>query len=127
MIKKMTCIECPIGCQLEVEIENGKVVRITGNKCEKGPRYAKQEIEAPARVLATTVLAKGLNLKMVPVRTTHPIPKANLLEAMAEIKKIKLDRPVKVGDVIVKSFLGEADLIATREATRTLTLRSAAS
>lgn len=114
---RMTCIECPIGCQLEVEVENGQVVKVTGNKCEKGPRYAKQEVEAPARILATSVLAKGLDLKMVPVRTTRPIPKAKLLEAMAEVKKIKLDRPVKVGDVIVKSFLGlETDLIATREA-----------
>ncbi|MFA6169647.1 MAG: DUF1667 domain-containing protein [Candidatus Margulisiibacteriota bacterium] len=113
---RMTCIECPVGCQLEVDVEGGYVVKITGNKCEKGPLYAKQEVENPARILATTVLAKGLDLKMVPVRTSRPIPKAKLLAAMAEVKKIKLDHPVKVGDVIVKSFLGEADLIATREA-----------
>ena len=25
-VKKLTCIECPIGCDLEVTLENGKVV-----------------------------------------------------------------------------------------------------
>lgn len=117
MIKKMTCIACPNGCQLEVDEEGGRVIKVTGNKCEKGEVYAKQEIENPTRVLSSTVLAKGLDLKLVPVRTNKPIPKARIFEAMAEIRKIKLDKPVKAGDVIVKNFLGlDADLIAARTA-----------
>ena len=116
-IKKLTCIACPNGCQLEVDVEGGRVIKVTGNKCEKGEVYAKQEIENPMRVLSSTVLAKGLNLKLVPVRTNKPIPKARIFEAMAEIRKIKLDKPVKAGEVVVKNFLGlDVDLIAAREA-----------
>ena len=115
-IRKMTCIECPVGCQLEVDEEGGQLVKLTGNKCEKGETYARQEIENPTRVLTTTVLTKGLELKLVPVRTSRPIPKARILEAMEAIRKIRLDRPVKVGDIIFKHLLGTgADLISTRE------------
>jgi CxxC motif-containing protein len=118
MLKHITCIACPNGCQLEVDEAGGRVIKVTGNKCEKGEVYAKQEIENPLRAVSSTVLAKGLNLKMVPVRTNKPIPKARIFEAMAEIRKIKLDRPVKAGDVVVKNFLGlDVDLIAARPAT----------
>ncbi len=115
MIKHLTCIACPNGCQLEINEEGGRVISVTGNKCEKGPAYAKQEVENPMRVLSSTVLAKGLELKLVPVRTSKPIPKGKLFEGIAEIRKLELEKPVKAGEVIVKNFLGlEADLIAAR-------------
>lgn len=117
MIKKMTCIECPQGCLLEVDIEGGHVIKLSGHKCAKGEIYAKQEIENPERILTSTVLTHGLPVKMLSVRTSRPIPKAKLFEAMKEIKKIRLSKPVKVGDIIVKDLLGlGADLIATRSA-----------
>jgi len=117
MIKKITCIECPVGCQLEVETDGSYVIKVTGNKCEKGPVYAKQEIENPMRILTSVVLAEGLDLKTVPVRTSKPIPKAKLVEAMAAVKKIKLTAPVKVGDTIAANFLGlGVDLVSTRNA-----------
>ncbi|MBU0672400.1 MAG: DUF1667 domain-containing protein [Candidatus Margulisbacteria bacterium] len=119
MKKKITCIECPQGCQLEVDVENGYVVKVTGNKCDKGTDYAKQEIENPMRVLTSTVQSDGLELKMVPVRTDKTIPKSQVLKAMAEVQKIKLTQPVKVGEVIMKNILGtEANLIATRPAAK---------
>jgi CxxC motif-containing protein len=117
MIKKLTCIACPNGCQLEVDEAGGRVIRVTGNQCEKGDAYARQEVENPLRVLSSTVLARGLDLKLVPVRTNQPIPKARIFEGIAEIRKIKLNKAVKAGDVIVKNFLGlDVDLIAARNA-----------
>ncbi|MDD5383043.1 MAG: DUF1667 domain-containing protein [Candidatus Margulisbacteria bacterium] len=117
MIRKMTCIDCPVGCQLEVEVEGGQVIKVTGNKCEKGLTYARQEVERPLRILTTTVLTSGLNVKMVPVRTNKPIPKDRLLAAMAAVRQVRLDHPVKVGETIVKDILNlDTDLIATREA-----------
>jgi CxxC motif-containing protein len=117
MLKKLICIECPVGCLLEVNEEGGQVVSVTGNKCDKGIAYGKQEIEDPRRVLTTTVLAEGLDLKLVPVRTDRPIPKARLLEAMAVIAGVRLTRPVKVGDTVLQDLLNlGADLIVTREA-----------
>ena len=87
MIKNLTCIECPKGCVLSAEIESGEVVKVSGNLCPKGLPYASSEIENPTRILTSTVLAKGLSLKMVPVRTDRAIPKPRILEAAQEIRK----------------------------------------
>ncbi len=117
MQKNLTCIQCPKGCPLSIEIENGKVLKVSGNECAKGETYARQEIENPLRTLTSAVLAKGLELKMVPVKTNHPIPKSKLLEVMEVIKKHKLKKSVKVGGIIIKNIGGlKVDLIATRSA-----------
>ena len=116
MNKNLTCIECPKSCELIVDIENCRVVKVSGNQCKAGESYCLAEIENPMRVLTSAVLGEGLALKMIPLRTDRPLPKAKLLEAMAEIKKIRINKPVKPGDVIVNNFLGlGVDLIATRE------------
>ena len=115
MIKKLTCIECPKSCTLSVDIENCRVIKVSGNECPKGEKYAVSEIENPTRVLTSVVLAEGLPIKMVPVRTDKPIPKTKMSAAMEEIKKIKVRAPVKVGDVIIDDLLGlEVKVIATR-------------
>lgn len=118
MTKKLTCIQCPKSCSLNVDIENCRLVHVSGNLCPKGEEYATTEVENPRRVLTATVLAQGLSLKMVPVRTNEPISKAKIREAAAEIKKIRVTRPLNAGDVIVADFLGlGVDLIATRKIT----------
>lgn len=116
MIKKLTCIECPQGCALLVEVENSKVIKVTGHKCPKGEEYSQDEIENPVRLLTSTVLTKGSALKLLPVRTDKPIPKSRIFEAIKEIRKITVQHTVKVGDVIIQNFMGLAvNLIATRE------------
>ncbi|MFA5038627.1 MAG: DUF1667 domain-containing protein [Candidatus Omnitrophota bacterium] len=115
MIKKMTCIQCPKSCCLSVDIENCRVRQVSGNLCPKGEEYAGAEVENPRRILTATVLARGLSMKMIPVRTDQPIPRHRMREAAAEIKKIRWDRPLKTGDVMVADFLGlGVNLIATR-------------
>lgn len=115
MIKKITCIECPKGCVLSVDVENCRVIRVSGNECPKGEKYARSEVENPMRILTSVVLAEGFSLKMVPVRTDKAIPKPKILEAMYEIKKIRILRPVQMGDIISENFLGlGVNLIATR-------------
>ena len=117
MIKKITCIECPIGCRLTVDAENSKAIKVTGNECPKGEVYAVSEIENPVRILTSAVLCRGLSLKMISVRTDKPIPKSRIFEAMKEIKRIRVNKPLSAGDIIVKRFMGsEVNLIVTREA-----------
>jgi len=117
MIKKKTCIECPKGCKLAVDVQDGKVVKVSGNECPKGEKYAISEIENPARILTSSVLGQGLKIKMISVRTDKPIPKSRIFDAMGEVKKIRVTAPLKSGDIIVKDFLRlGADLIATRKA-----------
>jgi len=116
MTKKLTCIECPVGCALSVDIENCKAISISGHKCPKGEKYAISEIENPLRILTSVVLCENLPLEVIPVRTDKAIPKAKIMEAMSEIKKIKISKPVAVGEVVVKNFLGlSVNLIATRD------------
>ncbi len=117
MIKKLTCIDCPKGCLLSIEIEDCRVVRVSGGECPKGEKCAVQEIENPMRILTSAVLAEGLSLKMVPIRTDKPILKKRLADAMQEVKKIRLKSSVKSGSVIVENFLGlGVNLFATRNA-----------
>jgi CxxC motif-containing protein len=117
MTKRLTCIECPKGCLLSIDIENCRVAKVSGNECPKGEKYAVQEAESPMRTLTSAVLTEGLSLKMVPVRTDKPIPKSRIMEAMGEIKNIRLKSPVKCGFVIVENFLDlGVNLLSTRSA-----------
>ncbi|MBN3040408.1 MAG: DUF1667 domain-containing protein, partial [Candidatus Omnitrophica bacterium] len=87
-----------------------------GNKCFKGKAYAEQEVKNPQRVLTTTVKTQGLEIKMLAVKTSKPIPKAKINQAMKLIKKFRLKKQVHAGEVVIKNILGlDADLIATRD------------
>ena len=117
MKKNLICIECPKGCSLDIDIENCRVVKVTGNECPKGEKYAVSEVEDPRRILTATILTKGFPLKLLPVRTDQPIPKARLKDAMKAIRKLLVAKPVKAGDVITKDFLGipSVKIVATRD------------
>lgn len=117
MLKTLTCIECPTGCTLTVELDNGRVTSVTGHKCPKGEAYARQELESPVRILTTTVRAEGLALSRIPVRTDRPIPKEKLREAMGEIRKVKVTASIVQGAVIISNLLDlNVAVVATRGA-----------
>ena len=116
MIKKMTCIECPKSCALSVDIENCEVRNVAGAKCPRGVAYAVSEVQNPVRIFTATVMASGLDLKLIPVRTDKPIPKKDILRAAEEVRKMKISKPFKAGDIIVDNFLGlGVKLVVTRE------------
>ena len=115
-MKKIICIECPIGCSLTIDVEEGKVVSVSGNKCPKGKPYAISEIENPQRILTSTVKTHGLALKMVSVRTDKPIPKEKIFAAIKKIKETTLSKPLYAGDIIISNLLDTGvNLIATRD------------
>lgn len=115
MTRELTCIECPTGCAMTVAVEDGRAVRVEGNGCRRGRDYAVAEVEHPERLLTTTVPARGLSVRMVPVRTNRPIPRDTRADAMREIRKARVSRPVKVGDVVLYNLLGlGVDVVATR-------------
>ncbi|MFA6635833.1 MAG: DUF1667 domain-containing protein [Candidatus Omnitrophota bacterium] len=114
MKKQITCIECPAGCLLEVNFQEGGM-EIKGNKCEKGYAYAQKEMTSPERFLTSTVAAAGLEMKRIPVRTDKPVPKAKITDIMEVVRRKRIERPVKAGDVLVANVLGlGADIVATR-------------
>ena len=115
MIRKITCIVCPNGCELEAEIQDGKCISVNGNLCPKGAQYAAQEVEEPKRTIASSVAVKNGTLPLVSVRLNRAVPKEKIFDVMSEIRTLSLHAPVHAGDVIVENILGlQSDLIATK-------------
>lgn len=113
--KHFTCVICPIGCEIDVELQNGNVASIEGSKCEKGKEFVLQELEEAMRILTTTVPIKGAKWAMLPVRTDKPIPKRLLSKVIEQLADVELQAPVKMYHVIVKGVAGtDANIVATR-------------
>lgn len=111
MVKKLTCIECPMGCDIEVQLDGGKILSISGNTCPRGKLYAENEITCPKRVITTTV--KSECGKPVPVKTDAPVSKVDTFILMEKINKLKIKLPAKIGDVIVENIADGANLVVT--------------
>ena len=111
MNRTLTCIDCPIGCEIEVELENGKVVSLTGNGCPRGKVYAEAEVVCPKRVVTSTVRAE--NGEMIPVKTDKPVRKDAIFEVMQKINQTTCKMPVALGDILVENICDDANLIVT--------------
>ena len=111
MKKTLTCIECPMGCEIAVELEDGKVLSLSGNNCPRGKIYAEAEVVCPKRVLTTTVRAE--NGEMIPVKTDKPIRKDAIFEVMKKINQITCALPVATGDILVENICDDANLVVS--------------
>ena len=100
-MKKMelTCVVCPNGCLLTVWQEDG-VTHVEGAACKNGVRYGETELTDPRRVLTTSVAVNDGVLPLVSVRSTATILKKHLLSAVAALKTISVDAPVRIGDLV---------------------------
>jgi len=107
MIKNLTCICCPIGCTLTAELEADKISSISGNKCKRGIQYAQEELFNPVRILTTTIFIPEKNT-MLPVRSDKPLPKDKMCGCVSFIKTIKVDLPIKMGQILVNNIEGTA-------------------
>jgi CxxC motif-containing protein len=116
MESKITCIICPIGCEITIHHEEKKIISIEGHQCKKGIPYAEGELFDPKRTLTTTMLVKGGELPLVSVRTSSPIPKERMFHVMDCISQTIIDAPVEIGDVLVKNVLDlNVDIVATKK------------
>lgn len=114
-IKHITCIRCPIGCQLTVEVTDGAVTKVEGNLCKRGVEYAQSECVHPVRTLTTTV--RVLNGDPLPVRSREPLPKEMIFACMDVMRTVAVTAPVTAGTVIVADICGTGvDMIATASA-----------
>jgi CxxC motif-containing protein len=114
--KEYTCIGCPIGCPLQLVHRGSKITEISGNECDRGAKYAKQEFTDPRRELSTTVEIVGARWKRLPVKVTGPVEKGRILEAARKIHELQVTAPAKLGQVLIQDFLGEKgiDVVACR-------------
>ena len=105
-IAAYTCICCPLGCRIEVALdENGQVSEVSGYTCKRGADYAAQEAVAPERMVTAVLCVSGC-LEPVSVKTQRPVPKAAMKDVLAAIAALRLDAPVAAGDVLIEDVCG---------------------
>ena len=115
-MKELICICCPNGCHLKVDTENGYTV--TGNKCDRGAEYGRNELLHPVRVVTSTVRTDSAFFPRLPVKTDRAVDKAKVFEVMALLENVTVKIPVFCGDVILPDILGtEASIVACRDLT----------
>ncbi len=107
--RNLTCIMCPLGCQLTV-LKDGDNITVTGNNCKRGEVFGKEEVTCPMRIVTSSVKTeKGVRA----CKTSKPVPKSMIFEVMKEIEKLRL-KSVKFGEVVIKNVLNTgADIVIT--------------
>ncbi len=114
MEHNITCISCPVGCRMQVVVEDGQVVSVTGNTCKRGVTYATQECRAPQRMVTAVVTVKNSRMPLS-VKTKDTIPKQDIAQCMKEIEALDLVAPIKIGQVILENVCGSGvPVIATK-------------
>lgn len=112
----LICIGCPMGCNLEVEIDGKEVTKVTGNICPRGIAYAQKECTNPTRIVTSSVLVEGGELTVVSVKTEKDIPKDKVFECVKALKEIVIKAPVNIGDIVLENFAGTGvNIVATKE------------
>ncbi len=119
MVKQLICINCPLGCHLEVDDSDKENIKVTGNTCPRGKVYAISEVTAPKRVVTGSVPVANGDVLRVSVKTASPIPKEKIFDCLREIKATRAVAPVHIGDVICSNVCNTGvDVVATRNANK---------
>ena len=114
--RKFICVLCPLGCGLTVTLNDGEVVKVEGNSCQRGESYARSEVKDPRRVFTSTVRVNGGKLPVCPVRSNAPVPKEKLFDVAEAVAKIQVNAPIEIGQVLISDVCGTgADIVASRD------------
>lgn len=114
-MNRVVCVQCPVGCKIKFELIDGKIAKVEGNRCPRGLAYLEDELREPKRVVPSSVRVIGGSYQLVSVKTSAPIPKKYIPQLMEKLRKMKINAPVKVGDIILKNvFDTGVDVVATR-------------
>ena len=116
--RNLTCIGCPLGCQIEVMMdEQDNILLITGNTCQNGEKYARKEVTAPTRIVTSSVQVYGSKKgeRMVPLKTASDIPKDKIMDVIRSLRGMSVPCPVRIGDVLMHNIADTGvDVIATK-------------
>ena len=127
--RELTCINCPMGCQLEVTLPQGyneqnaattdpSLFGVTGNACKRGDSYARKEFTTPTRTLTCTIAVQKGVRALVSAKTKGEIPKDLLLDAMQYVRDTNGDKPkdsVEItGDITTEQDRALLQTIANR-------------
>jgi CxxC motif-containing protein len=109
-----TCIVCPIGCRLHIEVGEDGELEVSGNRCKRGEAYAREEYEDPRRIVTATCAIEGGTMLRMPVRSTGGVPVDQLVGFLNEIYEIRLTAPVQRGATVATDVAGTGvNVVAT--------------
>ena len=110
-MRELICINCPRGCRLNVDDD----FNVTGNFCPRGVIYAKNELTHPVRTLTSTVKVQSTLERRLPVKSSEPLPKEKVFDAVKELDNVLVQVPVHIGDVVVKNVAGTGiNIVSTK-------------
>ncbi len=114
------CIGCPLGCRLEVVEDEGAIVEVRGFGCKRGKEYAEQEHVDPRRMVTTTVSLRGGVWSRLPVKSSAPVPKNQVIAVCNALRSFEMEAPVERGRVVAHNVADTGiDMIASRTIKRT--------
>ena len=96
---QMTCPVCKNHCLLTVEEQAGAIT-VSGNKCARGDLYGREELKGERKIVTYRAATTFEQVPTVEVKTTFKLIRL--------IKKQKIDRPMKRGEVLLHQPLGMA-------------------
>ncbi len=99
---RFTCIVCPLGCSIEVDVEKGRVKDVKGCTCPRGAEWAVQEVTKPQRIVMSVVPVDNGALPTVSVKTEKPVSKDRIPELMEFLAELRLEAPVNIGDTVAE-------------------------
>ena len=115
--EEITCIMCPRGCKVQVDVEGDEIQDVRGYACPNGEEYAIEEIKCPNRTVMSVVRCEDCQMPTVTVKTDKPVPKDKIDDVMEDISDIEVDSSVEIGEVLKENVAGtDANMIATRPA-----------
>lgn len=97
---KITCIMCPVGCELDVNKTDDKIV-VTGNGCPRGVIYGEREITKPERIVTTVKIYKDRTLSL---KTDKPIDKQLVNQVLKAVKRVEVSPNPKAGDILIANI-----------------------
>ena len=114
---ELTCIGCPMGCLVTVELDGDTIISVSGHTCPRGEIYARKEVTAPTRIVTSTVRVTGGSRERVSCKTASDIPKDKISDVMRAVNSATVTAPVRIGDILIENAAGTGvDVIATSNA-----------
>jgi CxxC motif-containing protein len=91
------------------------IQEISGASCVRGKSYVENELKNPLRTVTSSVLVIGGSLPVTSVRLTGMVPRNRMSDVIEELKKVRLQAPVEIGQVVISNILGlGCDVIVTK-------------
>ena len=111
---ELTCISCPLGCRIQVVMQQNEITEVLGNRCKRGDIYARQECVDPKRIITAVIPVAGSKIPLS-VKTSTPISKKKIKDCIKALAAVKLTAPIAAGTVILSNVCETGvDVVATR-------------